>query len=69
MALPPLSDTVFTPTNGTDAWIAGTALATLGFVCFGINLVVTLNRLARRELPGGGCRCSRGRRRLAGCWW
>ena len=22
-ALPPLSDTVFTPTNGTDAWIAG----------------------------------------------
>ena len=56
MALPPLSDTVFTPTNGTDAWIAGTALATLGFVCFGINLVVTLNRLrapgiAWRRMP------------------
>jgi heme/copper-type cytochrome/quinol oxidase subunit 1 len=56
IGLPPLSDAVFTPTNGTDAWIAGTALATLGFVCFGINLVVTLNRLrapgiAWRRMP------------------
>jgi cytochrome c oxidase subunit 1 len=56
MALPPLSDVVFTPTNGADAWIAGTALATLGFVCFAINLVVTLNRLrapglAWRRMP------------------
>jgi heme/copper-type cytochrome/quinol oxidase subunit 1 len=56
MALPPLSDTVFSPTNGADAWIAGTALATLGFVCFAINLVVTLNRLrapgvAWRRMP------------------
>ncbi len=55
-ALPPLSDTVFTPTNGTDAWIAGTALATLGFVCFAINLVATLSKLrapgiAWRRLP------------------
>lgn len=55
-ALPPLSDTVFTPTNGTDAWIAGTALATLGFVCFAINLIATLNKLrapgvAWRRLP------------------
>ena len=56
IGLPPLSDTVFTPSNGTDAWIAGTALATLGFVCFAINLVVTLNRLrapgiAWRRMP------------------
>jgi heme/copper-type cytochrome/quinol oxidase subunit 1 len=56
MALPPLSDAVFTPTNGADAWIAGTALATLGFVCFAINLVVSLNRLrapgiAWRRMP------------------
>ena len=42
MALAPLSDTVFTPSNGTDAWIVGTALATTGFVCFAINLVATL---------------------------
>ncbi len=45
MALPPLSDLVFTPTNGTDAWIAGTALACLGFVCWAINMTVTLRRL------------------------
>ena len=56
MALPPLADAVFTPTGGADAWIAGTALATLGFVCFAINLVVTLNRLrapglAWRRMP------------------
>ncbi len=56
VALPPLADTVFAPTNGTDAWIAGTALATLGFVCFAINLVATLSKLrapgiAWRRLP------------------
>jgi heme/copper-type cytochrome/quinol oxidase subunit 1 len=56
MALPPFSDAVFVPTNGADAWITGTALATLGFVCFAINLVVTLNRLrapgiAWRRMP------------------
>lgn len=56
MALPPLSDAVFVPTSGADAWIAGTALATLGFVCFAINLIVTLNRLrapgvAWRRMP------------------
>jgi cytochrome c oxidase subunit 1 len=55
-ALPPLSDTTFTPTNGTDAWIVGTALAVTGFVCFAINLVATLNRMrapgiAWRRLP------------------
>ena len=44
-ALAPLSDTVFSPSNGPDAWIAGTALAVTGFVCFAINLIATLNRL------------------------
>jgi len=55
-ALPPLSDTVFSPTNGADAWIVGTALAISGFVCFAINLVATLTRMrapgvAWRRLP------------------
>jgi cytochrome c oxidase subunit 1 len=55
-ALPPLSDLVFSPSNGADAWIAGTALTTLGFVCFAINLVVTVRRLrapglAWRRMP------------------
>ncbi len=54
--LPPLSDTVFSPTNGADAWIVGTALAISGFVCFAINLVATLTRMrapgvAWRRLP------------------
>ncbi len=44
-ALPPLSDLVFSPSNGADAWIAGTALACLGFVCWAINMIVTLRRL------------------------
>ncbi len=44
-ALPPLSDLVFSPSNGADAWIAGTALAILGFVCFAINMIVTVRRL------------------------
>jgi cytochrome c oxidase subunit 1 len=55
-ALAPLSDTVFTPTNGADAWIVGMALAITGFVCFAINLIATLNRMrapgiAWRRLP------------------
>lgn len=55
-AFAPLSDTPFTPSNGTDAWIAGTALAVLGFTCFAINLLVTVNRMrapgiAWRRLP------------------
>ena len=45
LALPPLSDEIFTPTNGADAWIAGTGLAILGFVCFAISLVATLRRM------------------------
>jgi cytochrome c oxidase subunit I len=55
-ALPPLSDLAFSPSNGADAWIAGTALATLGFVCFAINLVATVRTLrapglAWRRMP------------------
>jgi heme/copper-type cytochrome/quinol oxidase subunit 1 len=55
-ALPPLSDLVFSPSNGADAWIAGAALAILGFTCFAINLVVTVRKLrapglAWRRLP------------------
>jgi cytochrome c oxidase subunit 1 len=55
-ALPPLSDDVFSPSNGVDAWILGVGLATLGFVCFAINLVVTIHNLrapglAWRRLP------------------
>ena len=44
-ALPPLSDLIFTPSNGTDAWIAGTALAAAGFTCFAINLIATVRRM------------------------
>ena len=55
-ALPPLSELTFSPSNGADAWIAGTALACLGFTCFAINMAVTLQRLrapglAWRRLP------------------
>ena len=45
VALAPLSDTVFSPSHGVDAWIVGTSLATLGFVCFAINLVTTLRNM------------------------
>ncbi len=56
LALPPLSDVTFSPSNGADAWIAGTGLAIAGFVCFAINMLATLNRnrapgLAWRRLP------------------
>jgi heme/copper-type cytochrome/quinol oxidase subunit 1 len=44
-ALPPLSENVFLNTRGVDTWVVGTALAVLGFVCFSINLVVTLRNL------------------------
>jgi cytochrome c oxidase subunit I len=55
-ALPPLSESVFSNTRGADAWIVGTALAVLGFVCFAVNLVVTLHNMrapgmAWRRLP------------------
>jgi heme/copper-type cytochrome/quinol oxidase subunit 1 len=42
---PPLSDDVFSPSNGVDAWVGGVALATLGFICFAINLVATLRNM------------------------
>jgi len=48
-AMPPLSDATFSPSHGVDAWIVGVGLATLGFVCFAINLVVTL---ANMRAPG-----------------
>jgi cytochrome c oxidase subunit I len=55
-ALPPLSEKVFSNTHGVDAWIVGTALAVLGFVCFAVNLVVTLHNarapgMAWRRVP------------------
>jgi len=40
--LPPLSDDVFSPFAGTDAWIVGVGLALLGFVLLAINLIVTI---------------------------
>ncbi len=42
---PPLSDDVFSPSNGVDAWVGGVGLATLGFICFAINLVATLRNM------------------------
>jgi heme/copper-type cytochrome/quinol oxidase subunit 1 len=44
-ALPPLSEKVFSNTHGVDTWIVGTALVLLGFVCFAVNLVVTIHNL------------------------
>jgi heme/copper-type cytochrome/quinol oxidase subunit 1 len=44
-AIPPLSDDVFSNTAGVDAWIVGTGLALLGFVCFAVNLVTTLHNM------------------------
>ena len=42
---------VFSNTPGVDAWIVGTGLAILGFVCFAVNLVVTLRNM---RAPGHG---------------
>jgi cytochrome c oxidase subunit 1 len=55
-ALPPLSEQTFSEAGGVDAWIVGSALAILGFVCFAVNLVVTLHNLrapgmAWRRMP------------------
>ena len=47
--LPPLSDTVFSSTNGVDTWIVGVGLAALGFVVFAINMLATLQT---RRAPG-----------------
>ena len=46
---PPLSDELFSATNGVDAWIAGVGLATLGFVLFAVNLVATVRQ---QRAPG-----------------
>lgn len=43
--LPPLADEVFSPSGGVDAWVAGVGLATLGFVCFAVNLVATVRTM------------------------
>jgi heme/copper-type cytochrome/quinol oxidase subunit 1 len=56
LGLPPLADTTFTNTHGTDAWIAAMALALAGFTCFAINMIVTLRRMrapgvAWRRMP------------------
>ena len=37
----------------------GVGLAITGFVCFAINLIVTVRSCGRRAWPGAGCRCSR----------
>ena len=41
-AAPPLSSTIYSPSHGIDAWIVGVGLATLGFVCWAINMIATL---------------------------
>jgi heme/copper-type cytochrome/quinol oxidase subunit 1 len=40
--LPPLSDDVFSPFAGTDAWIVGVGLALLGFMLLSISLIATV---------------------------
>jgi heme/copper-type cytochrome/quinol oxidase subunit 1 len=54
--LPPLSDEVFSPTGGVDAWIAGVGLAVLGFVLAAISIATTIRTMrapgmAWRRLP------------------
>ncbi|MDQ2675954.1 MAG: cbb3-type cytochrome c oxidase subunit I, partial [Actinomycetota bacterium] len=43
--LPPMSDDQFSPSGGVDAWIGGVGLATLGFICWAINMVATLKNM------------------------
>src|SRR5688500_3939870 len=43
--LPPMSDDAFSPSGGVDAWIGGVGLATLGFICWAINMVATLKNM------------------------
>lgn len=45
LALPTLSDDLFSLKNGVDAWAAGVGLVALGFVCFAVNLVATVRNL------------------------
>lgn len=56
LGLAPLSDTTFNPGRGIDNWIMGVALATIGFVLFAINMIVTVRRMrapgmAWRRMP------------------
>jgi heme/copper-type cytochrome/quinol oxidase subunit 1 len=44
-SFPPLSEPLYSNTHGLDAWIVGTALAILGFVCFAVNMVATLRTM------------------------
>jgi cytochrome c oxidase subunit 1 len=44
-AFPPLSEGAFSNGGGVDAWVVGTGLAILGFVCFAVNLVVTIRKM------------------------
>ncbi len=43
-ALPPLSETLFTPNNGVDAWAAGVGLLCLSMIAFAINMITTIRR-------------------------
>ena len=43
--LAPLSDDTFSPSGGVDAWIGGVGLATLGFICWAINMIATLKNM------------------------
>ena len=43
--LPPMSDDEFSPSGGADAWIGGVGLATLGFICWAINMIATLKNM------------------------
>jgi len=43
--LPPLSEVAFLGSNGVDAWIAATGLATLGFVFIAIDLLTTMRKM------------------------
>ncbi len=43
-ALAPLSDTLFTPNNGVNAWAAGVGLVCLSMTAFAVNMVTTIRR-------------------------
>lgn len=43
--LPPLSEFAYTDSNGVEAWITGTGLATLGLVLLAIDLLTTVRNL------------------------
>ena len=43
-ALPPLSDTLFSPNNGVDAWALGVGLLCLSMIAFAVNILTTVRR-------------------------